>query len=154
MKAVYIILYSVSMVLFLISMLGSSLTEGLITSYSERILDYSGLKRNYIRTVDTKIDDLIYKSKQIELKIEKIKNIFSPESVDESKYQREQSSMLEKNIYSPLINLLNKVLRLVIMFISFMVLMFAIVFHFIHYNADLRKRISRLEALLNTGKAN
>ena len=148
MKITYIVLYSMSAILFITAMLGSSLTKGLFTAYSEKTLEYSGLKKNSIQSIDNKIDDLVYKSKQIELKIEKIKNLFSQEKIDESKYQRENSAMLQKNIYDPLVNMLNIVFRFSMLFASVLVLLFAVIFHLIYRGMDLRKRVRKLEAVV------
>lgn len=154
MKIAYIILYSLSALLFLTAMLGSSLTKDLFTSYSEKTLEYSGLKKNSIQSIDGKIDDLVYKSKQIELKIEKLKNLFSPEKIDESKYQRENSAMLQKNIYDPLVSMLNKVFRFSMLFGSVMVLFFAIIIHLIYRGMELRKRVTKLEAIVMSERYN
>ncbi|MBV6477303.1 MAG: hypothetical protein HGGPFJEG_00041 [Ignavibacteria bacterium] len=152
MKIFYIVLYCISALLFIVAMLGSSITKDLFDSYSEKTLEYSGLKKNSVQNIDNKIDDLIYKSKQIELKIERIKNFFSQEKIDESKYQRENTALLQKNIYDPLINMLNQIFRFAMMFVSVVFLMFAVIFHLAYRGIELRKRVYRLEAIVLAGK--
>lgn len=76
MKIIYIFLYSLSGLMFLTALLGSSLTEPLFNGVSQRTMEAAGFKKSYFQTADDKIDDLVYKSKQIELQIEKIKNFF------------------------------------------------------------------------------
>lgn len=154
MKITYIILYAVSIILFLIAMLGSSLTKNIFTSYSEKTLEYSGLRKNSIQSIDNKIDDLVYKSKQIELKIEKIKNLFSSEEIDESKYQRENSALIQRSVYDPLVNLVNNIFRASLVFVSVIVLLFAVIVHIIYRSIDLRKRIRKLEAIVLAEKYN
>ena len=129
-------------------MLGSSLTKNIFTSYSEKTLEYSGLRKNSIQSIDNKIDDLIYKSKQIELKIEKIKNLFSSEEIDESKYQRENSALIQRSVYDPLVNLVNNIFRASLIFVSIIVLLFAVIVHIIYRSIDLRKRVRKLEAIV------
>lgn len=135
-------------------MLGSSLTKNIFTSYSEKTLEYSGLRKNSIQSIDNKIDDLIYKSKQIELKIEKIKNLFSSEEIDESKYQRENSALIQRSVYDPLVNLVNNIFRASLIFVSIIVLLFAVIVHIIYRSIDLRKRIRKLEAIVLAEKYN
>lgn len=154
MKITYAILYAVSIILFLIAMLGSSLTKNIFTSYSEKTLEYSGLRKNSIQSIDNKIDDLIYKSKQIELKIEKIKNLFSSEEIDESKYQRENSALIQRSVYDPLVNLVNNIFRASLIFVSIIVLLFAVIVHIIYRSIDLRKRVRKLEAIVLAEKYN
>ena len=135
-------------------MLGSSLTKNIFTSYSEKTLEYSGLRKNSIQSIDNKIDDLIYKSKQIELKIEKIKNLFSSEEIDESKYQRENSALIQRSVYDPLVNLVNNIFRASLIFVSIIVLLFAVIVHIIYRSIDLRKRVRKLEAIVLAEKYN
>ena len=128
--------------------------KNIFTSYSEKTLEYSGLRKNSIQSIDNKIDDLIYKSKQIELKIEKIKNLFSSEEIDESKYQRENSALIQRSVYDPLVNLVNNIFRASLIFVSIIVLLFAVIVHIIYRSIDLRKRVRKLEAIVLAEKYN
>lgn len=145
MKTTYIILYWLSGLIFLIAILGSSLTKYVFNSISEETLEFSGVNKSYFQSVDGKIDELVYKTKQVELQIEKVKKIFSSEKIDESKYQKEESAMLEKSIYNPLIKVFNYLYRIGFILISFIVLSFAVVFHLGYRSIDLRRRVVRLE---------
>lgn len=148
MKTAYVILYWVSGMLFLVAILGSSLTKGLFNSVSEKTLEVSGINRNYFKAVDDKIDDIVYKTKQIELQIEKVKKFFSPEDIDERKYEREKGALLEKSIYNPLIQVFNYIYRLGFLLISFIILSFAVIFHLAYKSYDLRRRVRKLEELV------
>lgn len=148
MKTIYIILYLISGILFLTALLGSSATKPMFDSISEKTIEFSGFKKSYLQSVDDKIDDLIYKSKQIELQIEKLKKFFSSEKIDESKFQREDTNMLEKSFYAPLIIMLNYIYRIGFLFISLIVLCFAVISHLAYRSFDLRKRVRRLEELV------
>ena len=148
MKTIYIFLYILSGTLFLMALLGSSLSKPIFDSISERTIELSGFKKSYLQTVDDKIDDLVYKSKQIELQIEKLKNFFSSEKIDESKYQREDSNMLERSFYDPLIIMFNYIYRTGFIFISLIILCFAVIFHLAYRSFDLRKRVRRLEEIV------
>lgn len=148
MKITYVLLYWLSAMMFFVALLGSSLTQSFFNPLSEKIIEHSGLKKNYIQSIDNKIDELVYKSKQIELQIEKIKNFFTSEKTDESKYQKERSEMLERNVYQPLVNLMNNMFRAVLGFLSVMILLFAIIFHLLYRSIDLRKRLNRLESIV------
>ena len=148
MKNVYIILYSLSLVILLAALLGGSLTKPFFVSISEKTLESTGFKKGYLQSVDDRIDELVYKSKQIELQIEKLKKFFSSEKIDESKYQKEKSAMLEKTFYDPLIGMFSMVYRLIFLFISMILLSFAVIFHIGFRSFDLRRRVRKLEELL------
>ena len=145
MKVTYTILYFLSGLIFFIALLGSSLFKPMFDSIAERTLEASGYKKSYLESVDNKIDELVYKSKQIELQIEKIKKFFSDEKVDESKYQKEKGEMLEKTFYNPLVNMFNYIYRIGFIFISLIVLSFGVIFHLGYRSFDLRRRVRRLE---------
>ena len=148
MKTIYIILYILSGTLFLTALLGSSLTKPMFDLISEKTIEFSGFKKSYLQSVDDKIDDLIYKSKQLELQIEKLKKFFSNEKIDESKYQREDSNVLERSFYDPLIIMFNYIFRTGFVFISLIILCFAVIFHIGYRSFDLRRRVRRLEEIV------
>jgi len=111
-------------------------------------METAGFKKSYFQSADDRIDDLVYKSRQIELQIEKIKNFFSSEKIDESKYSREKTSLLEKTFYNPLIGLFNVIFRTGLIFISFLMLSFAVIFHLAYRGSELRKRVRKLEEIV------
>ena len=148
MKIIYIFLYSLSGLMFLTALFGSSLTEPVFKTVSERTLETAGFKKSYFQSADDKIDDLVYKSKQIELQIEKIKNFFSSDKIDESKYSREKTYMLEKTFYNPMIGMFNAVFRIGLIFLSFLMLAFAVIFHLAYRSLELRKRVRKLEEIV------
>ncbi|MBA3706206.1 MAG: hypothetical protein H0W84_09995 [Bacteroidetes bacterium] len=151
MKNVYIILYSLSGIIFLSALLGNSLTKPMFESLSEKTLESTGFKKSYLESVDDRIDELVYKSKQIEFQIEKLKKFFSSDKVDESKYQKDKSAMLEKTFYDPLIGLFSIVYRLIFIFLALIILSFAVIFHITYRSFDLRRRVKRLEERVAAG---
>jgi hypothetical protein len=148
MKSTSIILYFLSGLIFFIALLGSSFFKPMFDSMSEKTLEVSGLKKSYFESVDDKIDELVYKSKQIELQIERIKKFFSSDKIDESKYQKEKSEMLEKSFYNPLVTMFNYLYRIGFVFIALIILCFAVIFHLGHRSSSLRKRVKRLEEIV------
>lgn len=148
MKSAYIILYSFSGMIFLIALLGNSLTKPMFDSFSEKTLELSGFRKSYIESVDDKLDELVYKSKQIELQIEKIKKFFSSEKVDENLYKKEKSELLQRTFYDPLIMLFNYVFRMGFVFLSMFFLFFALLFHLAYRSGELRKRVRHLERIV------
>lgn len=148
MKITYIILYTLSGMVFLTALLGNSMTRPLFDSISEKTLELSGFKKSYIESVDDKLDELVYKSKQIELQIEKIKKFFSSEKVDENLYKKEKSELLERTFYSPLIMLFNYVFRLGFVFFSMFLLFLGMLFHLAFRSGELRRRVSHLERIV------
>lgn len=148
MKTAYISLYFISGLMFVVSILGTSLFRPMFDYVSELALDAAGFKKVYIESADDKIDELVYKSKQIELQIEKLKKLFTSERVDESKYQKEKNEMLEKAFYRPLVSTLDYFFIALVFFASLMFLAFAIVFQFVYRSMDLRRRLKRLEGIV------
>ncbi|MBK8550849.1 MAG: hypothetical protein IPL53_07210 [Ignavibacteria bacterium] len=148
MKTAYITLYFISGLIFLTALLGNSLTKPLFDSISGKTLEISGFKKSYFQTADDKIDELVYRSKQIELQIEKIKNFFSSDKIDESLYKKEKGEMLEKAFYDPLVTMFNYIYRIGFVLFSFIFLSFALVFHLSFRSYDLRKRVRHLESIV------
>ncbi|MEZ4688817.1 MAG: hypothetical protein R3A12_01000 [Ignavibacteria bacterium] len=104
--------------------------------------------KSYLESADNQIDELIYKSKQIELQIEKIKKFFSSDKVDENLYKKEKNLILERTFYDPLIMLFNYFFRISFVFIAVIFFMGGMVFHLGYRSMDLRRRVKRLESLL------
>ncbi|MDQ3020634.1 MAG: hypothetical protein M3R36_08700 [Bacteroidota bacterium] len=148
MKTTYTIFYFLSGLIFFTALFGSTVFKPMFDSISGKTLELTGFKKSYFETVDDKIDDLIYKSKQIELQIEKIKNFFSSERTDESKYKKEKSAMLENSFYNPLVQMFNYLYRVGFVFVSLIFLSFAVIFQVAYRSQDLRKRVRRLEEIV------
>lgn len=148
MKLVYTAAYILSGFLFLTALLGGGLMRPTIDSLSEKTIEKAGFRKEYVESADNRIDDLIYKSKQIELQIEKIKKFFSSEKVDENLYKKEKSALLERTFYDPLILLFNYVFRLGFVFLSFLFLFSAGIFHLAYRSSDLRNRVRYLESIV------
>lgn len=148
MKTTYTVLYFLSGIIFFTALFGSSLFKPMFDSMAEKTLEVSGLKKSYFESVDDKIDELVYKSKQIELQIEKIKKFFSAEKIDESKYQKEKSEMLEKSFFNPLVMMLNYLYRIGFVFTALIILCFAVIFQLAYRSSSLRKRVKRLEEIV------
>ena len=119
--------------------------------YFPTIIEKTGFRKAYVQSVDNKIDDLIYKSKQIELQIDKIRNFFSTDKIDETKYGREESRMLENAVYTPVLNMFILMYRISFGILSIMILCFAVIFQLIYKSLDLRKRVRRLEEAIYAG---
>jgi hypothetical protein len=149
MKFTYIFFYCAGGLILLIALLGNSLSKPLFDSISEKTLEVSGFKKTYFQSVDDKIDDLVYRAKQIELQIEKIKKFFSSDKVDENLYKKEKSEIMEKTFYDPLVKMFNYVYRLGFALMSFIFFCFALVFHLTYRSFDLRRRVRDLENRLN-----
>ena len=128
MKNFYQILYGVAGLLFLLVILGGSLTKPVFNNYSVRTLESAGVKKASMDSIDSRIDDMLFNVKKVQLQIEKIKNIFSSEQIDESKYQRTKSEVFVKNIYNPLNELVIVFYRIGFFFISIILLLAAVIF--------------------------
>ncbi|MBN8585303.1 MAG: hypothetical protein J0M37_09415 [Ignavibacteria bacterium] len=148
MKHFYQILYGVSGLLLMIVILGGSITKPVFNNYSVRTLETAGVKKASMDSIDSRIDDMLYNVKKVQLQIEKIKNIFSSDQIDESKYQKTKSEVFVKNIYNPLNELLIVFYRIGFFFISLILFLTAVIFQLVNRSVDLRRRIEKLETLL------
>ncbi len=148
MKNLYQILYGVAGLLFLLVILGGSLTKPVFNNYSVKTLESAGVKKASMDSIDSRIDDMLYSVKKVQLQIEKIKNIFSSDQIDETKYQRTKSEVFVKNIYTPLNEMLIVFYRIGFFFISIILLLSAVIFQLIYRSADLRRRVEKLEKVL------
>lgn len=148
MRNLYQILYGVAGLLFLLVILGGSVTKPVFNNYSVKTLEASGVKKASMDSIDSRIDDMLYNVKKVQLQIEKIKNIFSSDQIDESKYQRTKSEVFVKNIYNPLNEMLIVFYRIGFFFISIIILLSAVIFQLIYRSGDLRRRVEKLEASL------
>ena len=145
MKNFYQILYGVAGLLFLLVILGGSLTKPVFNNYSVRTLESAGVKKASMDSIDSRIDDMLFNVKKVQLQIEKIKNIFSSDQIDESKYQRTKSEVFVKNIYNPLNELIIVFYRIAFFFISIILLLTAVIIQLIYRSKDLRSRVEKLE---------
>ncbi|HRE12351.1 MAG TPA: hypothetical protein PK605_14510 [Ignavibacteria bacterium] len=148
MKNLYQLLYGVAALLLLTVILGGSLTKPVFNNYSVRTLETAGVKRASMDSIDSRIDDMLFNVKKVQLQIEKIKNIFSSDEIDESKYQRTKSEVFVKNIYNPMNELLIVFYRIGFFFVSIILFLSAVIFQLIYRSRDLRRRVEKLETLL------
>ncbi|MGB3018018.1 MAG: hypothetical protein WBC65_09435 [Ignavibacteria bacterium] len=148
MKFVYTAAYVLSGLLFLTALLGGGLMRPTIDSLSEKTIEKAGFRKEYVESADNRIDDLIYKSKQIELQIEKIKNFFSSDKIDETKFARENNDMIKRAVYDPFVKAVNYVYRMMFGFAGLIFLCFGIVFQIADSSMTLRRRVKRLEEIV------
>ncbi len=148
MKNFYQILYGVAGLLFLLVILGGSLTKPVFNNYSVRTMETAGVKKVSIDSIDSRIDDMLYNVKKVQLQIEKIKNIFSSDQIDETKYQRTKNEVFVKNIYNPLNELIIVFYRIGFFFISIIFLLAGVISQLIYRSKDLRSRVERLETAI------
>src|SRR5262245_27218550 len=137
MKTAYQVLYGISIVLFIMVLLGGSLTKGVFNNFSVRTLDAAGIKKASIDSIDSRIDEVIFAVNKIQLQNDKLRNIFSDTEVDESKYQRQQNEMIARNIYRPINEVMILSYRIGLFFVSVIIFMAALIAHIAYRNIDL-----------------
>ena len=148
MKNLYQVLYGVSGLLFLIVLLGGSITKPIFNNFSTRTIETAGVKKASLDSLDSRLDDMLFGLKKIQLQIDKLKNIFSDKEIDESKYQRVQNEVFTRNIYNPLNELAIVFYRIGFFFISIILLLTAVIFQLTYRSQDLRRRVKTLESKL------
>lgn len=149
MKNLYQILYGIAALLLVIVLLGGSLTKPVFNNYSVKTLEEDGVKKSSMDSLDSRIDDMLFAVKKVQLQIDKLKNIFSDKEVDENKYQRVKNEVFVKNIYSPLNELVIVFYRTVFFFLSVIIFLIAVILHLSYRGLDLRIRIDKLEKAIN-----
>ena len=148
MKFVYFAAYAGGALLLLAALTGGGLFRGTVDNLSEKTLDKAGFKREYVESVDTRIDNLIYKSKQIELQIERIKNFFSREKIDESEYAHEQNNMIKKAVYDPFVSAVTFGYRILFAAAGVLLIFLGMIFQLAESSLALRRRVRRLEEIV------
>jgi hypothetical protein len=145
MKNTYQVLYGISIILFILVIIGGSITKPIFNNFSTRTLETAGVKKSAIDSVDSRIDDLVYNVTKVQLQIEKLKNIFFDKEIDESKFQRQENKVFTRNIYNPLNEILVVFFRIGFFFISVIMLMSGVIVHLVYRSGDLRRRVDMLE---------
>lgn len=148
MKNLYQVLYGISALLFLLVILGGSVTKPVFNNYSVKTLETAGIKRASMDSLDSRIDDMLYGVKKVQMQIDKLKNLFSDSQVDESKYQRVKNEVFVKNIYNPVNELVIVFYRIGFFFLSIVILLLAVIFHLAFRSMELRRRVEKLELSL------
>lgn len=148
MKNLYQILYGVSGLLLILVLLGGTVTKPVFNNYSVKTLETAGVKKSAIDSIDSRIDDMLYGVKKVQLQIEKIKNIFSDKEIDENRYQRVKNEVFVKNIYNPVNELVIVFYRIGFFFLSIIILLTAVIIHLSYRSIDLRKRLEKLESVI------
>ena len=148
MKIAYNIFYIFALILVFVALLGGSMTKPIFNSISEETLEFAGIKRSYIESADDKIDEVFYSAKKVELQIEKLKNLFSQDKIDESKYQKEKNYFIFGTFYKPLIEMFNYVYRIFFIVGAVFFFLFGVISHIIYRNMDLRRRVRELERII------
>jgi hypothetical protein len=148
MKIVYNVFYITALIVIFIVLLGGSMTKPIFNSISEETLELAGIKRAHIDSADDKIDEVFYSAKKVELQIEKLKNLFSQDEIDESKYKKVKNYFVYGTFYKPLIEMFNYVYRIFFFFAAVILLLCGVISHIICRNMDLRRRVSELERII------
>ena len=148
MKIVYNVFYIFALILLFVALMGGSMTKSVFDSISEETLEFAGINKADIDSADDRIDDVFYSAKKVELQIEKLKNLFSQDKIDESKYQRVKNNFIYKTFYQPLVIMFNHVYRIFFCVAAVFFFLFGVVSHLIYRNLDLRRRVKELERIV------
>lgn len=148
MEVLYRIFYSISIIVFLMVLLGGSVTKPFFSGISESTLELAGIQRENVISADDRFDEVFHAVKRVEYQIEKLKHLFSSEEVDKSKYQKEKNYFVQTTFYNPVIEMMNYIYRFGFLFISMFFVLFGLVFHLIYRGQSLRSRVARLEELV------
>ncbi len=145
MKNAYQIIYGTSILVFLLAILGGSVTKPVFHSFSHRTLETAGVKRSSIDSLDSRIDEMVYTVARVQLQIEKLRNLFSDKETDESKYQKQKNEVFSKNIYNPVTELLIIFYRILFFCIGVFMFLTGVIIQLIYRGTELRYRVTALE---------
>lgn len=139
------IFYITGVVIIIICLLGGSLFKSIFNGMSGFLLEKGGLKYEYVNTYDDKIDEIFFKIKQAQLQIDKIRNFFSRDVVDESKYKKEENKIIENSVYKPLIDFISLILRIVFIIFAVILILSGLIMGLLNRSNNLKRRIEILE---------
>ena len=148
MQVLYRVFYWISIIVFLVVLLGGSVTKPFFSGLSESTLELAGIERENVVSADERFDEVFYAVKRVEYQIEKLKHLFSSEEVDKSKYEKEKNYFIQTTFYNPVIEMMNYIYRFGFFFVSMFFVLFGLVFHLIYRGKSLRSRVARLEELV------
>ena len=129
----------------LIVILGGSITKPVLRNIAENNLEHTIIMKSSVDSLDARIDDIYYKVAKIQFQIDRIKNIFSSETTDENKYQKEKHEVFMNNVYNPLLEILIFIYRGIFFLVSILVFMAAVIIHLRSNSIELRRRRKKLE---------
>jgi len=145
MKNTYQFLYIASGLVFILVLLGGSVTRPVFNSFSSRSLQSIGIQRYAVDSLDNKIDEMLYTVNKVNYQVERLKNFFSAEKTDEQIVKKEKNEMLLRNIYNPINQVLITVYRMSFLIISIILLFAAVITQLIYRGINLRRRVEFLE---------
>jgi hypothetical protein len=145
MKNTYQFLYIASGLVFILVLLGGSVTRPVFNSFSSRSLQSIGIQRYAVDSLDNKIDEMLYTVNKVNYQVERLKNFFSAEKTDEQIVKKEKNEMLLRNIYNPINHVLITVYRMSFLIISIILLFAAVITQLIYRGIKLRRRVEFLE---------
>src|SRR4030095_490396 len=145
MKNTYQFLYIASGLVFILVLLGGSVTRPVFNSFSSRSLQSIGIQRYAVDSLDNKIDEMLYTVNKVTYQVERLKNFFSAEKTDEQIVKKEKNEMLLRNIYNPINQVLITVYRMSFLIISIILLFAAVITQLIYRGINLRRRVEFLE---------
>ena len=149
MKNAYQIFYIISGLLFVIVLLGGSLTKSAFNNFSEKSLNAIGITKSSIDSIDGSIDEVLFKVNRVSFQIEKLKNLLSDEKPIESISEKKRNEVIYRNVYKPINEILITIYRLIFLLISIIIFFSAVIFHLINKGIALKGRINIMELRLN-----
>lgn len=154
MKSAYQFLYIASAIVFIVVLLGGTVTKPVFNSFASKSLETIGIKKSSVDSLDNKIDDMVYSIDKLNFQLERFKKLFSDEKTDETVLKKERNEILLKNIYKPISEILITIYRLVFLLISVIMLFGAIITQVIYRGTELRMKVEFLEQRIKDLAAN
>jgi hypothetical protein len=148
MKNTYQVMYGTSILVFLIVILGGTITKPIFNSFSVRTMETAGVKKASFDSLDSRIDEMLFTVNKVQLQIEKFKNLFSEKEIDESKYQKQKNELFSRTFYAPVNEMLIYFYRIFFFSVSVFLLLIGVIVHLIFRGTELRNRVSALERRL------
>ena len=149
MKNTYQVMYGTSILVFLIVILGGTITRPIFSSFSIRTLETAGVKKASFDSLDSRIDEMLFTVNKVQLQIEKFKKLFSEKEIDESKYQMQKNELFSRTFYAPVNEMLIYFYRAFFSSVSVFLILLGIIFQLIYRGTELRKRVTALERKLD-----
>ncbi|MCX7878587.1 MAG: hypothetical protein N2510_08125, partial [Ignavibacteria bacterium] len=150
MKFAFRFLYLIGFLLLITSLLGGSLTDFVFRKLSEATLERAGLSKVSVDSLDNNIDEIFYSINKIKFRIDKIRELFGGEATQTDIYKKQKNQLIFKKVYNPVMEITGNLYRFALFILSVCLLLAASVIQLIHRSSDLRKRVEKLERIIQS----
>jgi len=154
MKIIVYMFYLASVILIGIALFGGTLSEPLVESFSDEVIQSIGIDKSKIDSLDAQIDMSFYNMNLFMYRLERLKNFITFGDDEQKPIEFKRHRYISDIVYEPVLTAVTYVIRGIMLAIGVILLLITAIIHTIASYIDLRKRVKILETkvlALNTG---